>query len=155
MSTTRTRLQVAFGGAAIPSANHTVGTLTDGTAWATFDLPPLSPAVDTSTRIDILDDRGRRLWTGVVRRVTYHPFRQEVDVTDLTATLLSRRISPAGVPEPRFRFGDVIAWRGSEHEYKYVVLRVDESGYLRDLLGVDTRAVYRDRKDPANWEIVE
>lgn len=56
---------------------------------------------------------------------------------------------------PRFRFGDVIRYRTLGNE-AYMVLTTDpENGDLLGLLALDDGHVYRDRKDPAMWEIVE
>lgn len=56
---------------------------------------------------------------------------------------------------PQFRFGDAIRYRSLGREV-YMVLTADpENGDLLDILAFDDGHVYRNRKDPAMWEIVE
>lgn len=149
-------MSLSFSVAGKPLAVNRVstGSLPGGPVWATLDLP-YSSALLTGDKVEVWDD-GKPLWIGIVQSTTDYLTGQMAEITDVTAVTMAHRINPStGKPDSHFRYGDVIRYRGLGRE-KYMVLTTDpENGDLLHMLSVDDGRVYRDRKDPAMWELAE
>ena len=146
-------MQAIINGSPVMAGRWTVGTMPDGTSWASFEMSA-TPKVSPHDRITIADDRGRSMWVGVAQRVTNRGGTQDVEVNDLTAIMLARRITPSGEYDPHFRFGDVITARGGNGRH-LLVLATDEGGLNSVLMVEEQRVLRGQRLRPNEWEIVE
>lgn len=135
----------ALGGSILPTKNVQIGKLPDGSSFASFETT-LDYDIRPHERIEV-GDGARTLWIGVVRRVKRELFSQEVDVNDLTATMLGHRINAKGEPDPSFRFGDVIRYR--EYTSRYMVLAGSR------VMSLDLDPTVFDMDDQSDWRLAE
>ena len=118
-------LSFSVDGKPLAVSRVSTGALPGGPIWATLDIPYSSVMLRPHDRVEVCDD-GKPVWVGVVESTTSHLTGQEVQISELTSHVMSRRITSTGDPDPHFRYGDVIRYRDRSmavNDDRYMVVK--------------------------------